>query len=144
MKLSTRCRYGLRAMIEIARHYNSGPVTRKDIARNQEISAYYLENILIALKARNLIKTVRGAHGGFTLEALPENISMYDIVTALEGTTEPVSCVENANNCKRAKNCSARIFWQELHESIVRTLKARNLQSLVDINDKDYALEYCI
>ena len=101
MKLSTKCRYGTRAMIEIARHYNEGPVKRKDISRSQKISSAYLENILIALKSQNLIRTVRGADGGFILANSPSSITMFQIVSALEGPIVPVECVDKSDACKQ-------------------------------------------
>jgi Rrf2 family cysteine metabolism transcriptional repressor len=144
MKLSTKCRYGTRAMIEIARHYKEGPVKRKDISRSQKISSAYLENILMALKARNLIRTVRGANGGFTLDAPPGSITMFQIVSALEGSIVPVECVNNSNACKRSGECAARRLWQELYDAQTAVLKKTTLQALVDWADEEKQFDYSI
>jgi len=142
MKLSTRCRYGTRAMIELARNYSNGPVKRDEIARRQDISSSYLENILISLKARNLIRTVRGANGGFSLMDSPEKITMYDVVTALEGPVEPIHCIENSEQCIRTGSCLSRKFWVSFHETLVNKLKSTSLQSLLDMEKEqdDYSI----
>jgi Rrf2 family transcriptional regulator, cysteine metabolism repressor len=131
-------------MLEIARNYNKGPVKRNNIAISQGISAAYLENILISLKSQNLIRTTRGANGGFTLETSPKNITMYQIITALEGSIGPVHCVENKDGCGRTGHCIARKFWLDFHEIQVRTLKATNLQSLLDLELSASELDYSI
>jgi len=144
MKLSTRCRYGTRAMLEMARYYKKGPVKRRDIALSQGISSDYLENILIALKSGNLIRTVRGAKGGFMLETAPEKISMYQILTALEGSLAPIQCVEEGEGCCGTGHCIARKFWLDFHEMQVKALKGTSLQTLLDLesagNEYDYSI----
>jgi Rrf2 family transcriptional regulator, cysteine metabolism repressor len=144
MKLSTKCRYGTRAMIEIARHCKQGPVKRKDISRNQKISPAYLENILTSLKSQNLIRTIRGANGGFTIDAAPSTITMLQIVSALEGSIAPVNCVENSENCERSGGCAARKLWQELHDAQIEVLKRTTLQSMLDLENASQPLDYCI
>ena len=144
MKLSTKCRYGTRAMIEIGRHFKEGPVKRKDISRNQKISSAYLENILIALKAQNLIRTVRGANGGFTLDTSPEKITLHQIVRALEGATVPVDCVDAPEDCGRSGFCASRRLWQKLHDAQVAVLKGATLQSLIDAESSLEQADYCI
>jgi len=144
MKLSTRCIYGTRAMLEIARNYKNGPVKRQHIAKSQGISVSYLENILITLKTQCLIRTTRGARGGFTLETSPEKITMFQIITALEGSIAPVDCVENHNTCDRMGHCIAQKFWQNFYEIQVKFLKTTNLQTLLDleitINENDFCI----
>jgi Rrf2 family transcriptional regulator, cysteine metabolism repressor len=144
MKLSTKCRYGTRAMIEIARHYKEGPVKRKDISRSQKISSAYLENILIALKSQHLIRTVRGANGGFTLEVPPGHITMFQIISALEGSIVPVECVDNPDACERSAMCAARKLWEELYHAQIAVLKKKTLQALVDAEDSKKQLDYSI
>ncbi|HEX3018987.1 MAG TPA: Rrf2 family transcriptional regulator [Chitinispirillaceae bacterium] len=143
MKLSTRCRYGTRAMLELARNYLKKPVKRDEISRNEDISSSYLENILISLKSRNLIRTVRGANGGFSLVIAPDKISMYDIVSALEGSIEPVDCIENSNQCTRSISCTARRFWINFHELQVKLLKDTSLQSLLNMETREQ-IDYSI
>ena len=144
MKISTKCRYGLRAMIEIARHSHKGPVKRKDITESQGISKAYLENILITLKNRNLIQTVRGANGGFTLNREPSKITMYDIVSALEGSLAPVGCLEKKSDCDRTSDCVARWAWGRLYEAHVGALKGMTLQDLLDKAAKPEEISYAI
>jgi Rrf2 family protein len=144
MKLSTRCRYGVRAMFEMARHYKEGPVRRKDICEAQGITHAYLENILIALKAKKLIRTTRGASGGFVLESEPSKISLYDIVTALEGSIAPVECLDNKEICERVPHCAARKAWRRLHEAQAAVLRSITLQDLLDMDMENGELNYAI
>ena len=95
MKLSTRGRYGVRAMLELAMQAGNGPVPLRDLASKQEISAKYLEQLLIPLKGAGLVKSVRGARGGYMLATSPEKVNLYDIVRSLEGPLAPVECVQD-------------------------------------------------
>jgi Rrf2 family cysteine metabolism transcriptional repressor len=131
-------------MIEIARHYGNGPVKRNYIANSQGISSAYLENILISLKTQNLIRTIRGANGGYSLESAPEKISMYQIITALEGSIAPVHCVESETGCGGSVHCIARKFWLDFHEMQVNVLKGTSLQSLLDLEKTGNQIDYCI
>lgn len=137
MKLSTRCRYGTRAMLELAKNYLKGPVKRDEISKNKDISPSYLENILISLKSHNLIRTVRGANGGYSLVTEPDKITMFDIVTALEGSIAPVGCIENINQCNHSMNCSTRKFWINFHDVQIRMLKETSLQSLLNMETQE-------
>ncbi len=130
-------------MIELARNFANGPLKREEISKRQDISSSYLENILIALKSRNLIRTIRGANGGFSLIDSPEKITMYDVVTALEGPIDPVNCVENSEQCGRSGNCVARNFWIGFHETQVEYLKSTTLQALLDM-EKNVQVDYSI
>jgi Rrf2 family transcriptional regulator, cysteine metabolism repressor len=99
---------------------------------------------LTSLKSQNLIRTIRGANGGFTIDAAPSSITMLQIVSALEGSIAPVSCVENSESCERSAGCAARKLWQELHNAQVEVLKKTTLQSLLDIEDASKPVDYCI
>jgi Rrf2 family transcriptional regulator, cysteine metabolism repressor len=144
MKLSTRCRYGLRAMIELARRYNNGPVKRKDIAGAQDISKAYLENILIALREKKLIVTVRGANGGFALTSPPNSITVLQIVNALEGSIAPVDCLDNPSLCGKSCSCPAQKVWRKLYDAQVAVLKGITLQDILDDEKDSGALQYSI
>jgi Rrf2 family transcriptional regulator, cysteine metabolism repressor len=145
LKLSTRTRHGTRAMIEIARNFNKAPVKRKEIVRHQHLSQDYLENILLVLKKRQLIRTERGASGGYVLNKTPSMITLYDIMDALEGSLAPVECVENPADCKQSGKCVARKAWARLHEAQVGVLKGISLQDLLDMeNESDGTLMYFI
>lgn len=141
MKLSTRSRYGTRALIEIARNYNRGPTKRKAIAETQGISEGYLESILSTLRARRVVRTVRGANGGFILERRPENLTLLEIVRVLEGSTAPLECVETPDTCDRAGGCAARVAWKRLHEAQTAALGGMTLQDLVNMgSDLTYSI----
>jgi Rrf2 family protein len=124
-------------MIELAKNYSKGPMKREEISKSQDISSSYLENILIALKSRNLIRTVRGANGGFSLIDAPEKITMFDVVTALEGPIEPVHCISSSDQCLRSENCTARKFWMSFYETQAQQLKSTTLQNLLDMEKKE-------
>jgi Rrf2 family transcriptional regulator, cysteine metabolism repressor len=144
MKLSTKCRYGVRAMVEIARHYKQGPVKRKDISKAQDLSHAYLENILIALKANKLIHTTRGANGGFVLEADPSQISLYSIVSTLEGSIAPVDCLERESVCQKTTFCVARKAWRKLYDAQLAVLHSITLQDLLDMETEAAEIMYTI
>jgi Rrf2 family protein len=144
MQLSTKSRYGVRAMIEIARLCKNGPVKRKDISRAQKISHAYLENILITLKSSSLIRTVRGAKGGFTLDIPPSSITLFQIVTVLEGSLSPIECLENPSLCESCGTCAARIAWMKLHTAQKNVLNGITLQDLVDFETTGSASDYVI
>lgn len=124
-------------MIEIARHYKTGPTKRKDIAKTQDISEGYLENILGSLRSGNFVSTVRGADGGFILERPPSKISILDIVLALEGTICPVECLEKPEVCDKVTRCTARKAWRKLYDAQVEALAGLTLQDLLDMEEAD-------
>lgn len=130
MKLSTRCRYGLKAMIDIAKHHKSGTIQRSDIASQNGISSAYLENILLSLRNHGLIKTLRGSNGGYILVKPPENITMYEILYALDGSIAPV-CVENTDGCGQKDHCPAHSFWISFHQMQIAMLKSTSLQVII-------------
>jgi Rrf2 family transcriptional regulator, cysteine metabolism repressor len=144
MKLSTKCRYGLRAAIEIARQYGKSPVKRKDIARKEGISSSYLENILLILRNRKIVETARGVNGGYVLSRPPSGVSAYEIVSALEGPLAVVDCVDEPMSCKKSARCVTRSVWCDLAEAIRGSLKKTTLQELLDREKKAGSLEYSI
>jgi Rrf2 family protein len=131
MKLSTRGRYGVRAMLELAMNSGKGPVPLRDLASRQEISAKYLEQLLIPLKGAGLVKSIRGARGGYMLAHEPARISLYDIVRSLEGPLAPVECVEDATYCERVGGCTVHLVWGEMGKILVDYLTRLNLADLV-------------
>jgi Rrf2 family transcriptional regulator, cysteine metabolism repressor len=142
MRLSTRSRYGARAALEIAREYGQRHVKRREIAEKQEISDSYLENILIALKAQGLVRTVRGAHGGFSLTRSPEKITLLDLFEALEGDLTPVVCTTQEDMCTRSSECVMRGVYQKLQQAQEAVLASYTLQNLVDkmASEPDFAI----
>lgn len=136
MKLSTRARYGMRAILEIAKHYNKGPVSIKEIARNQEISEKYLEHLLVFLRSAELIKSTRGAKGGYVLVRPPEEIRLSQIVRVLEGSLSPVDCVDTPTICNRSGFCPTRDVWSLIKHSIAQVLYSITLQGLIEREEK--------
>ena len=131
MKLSTRGRYGIRAMLELALRYGEGPVLLKDVASRQDIPLSYLENLMGALRASGLVSTVRGMRGGYYLAKPPSEIRLSQIITALEGSVAPVECVDDSKNCRRAELCVARDVWCEVRQAIEGILDSITLEELV-------------
>ncbi len=139
MKLSTRTRYGLRAILELAIQHDKEPLKIKTIARRQEISRKYLEQLISMLKSSGIVKSVRGPKGGYFLAKNPAAITLYDLFKALEGPGATVECLENQDYCSRYQNCVARQAWVKLQEAIAEVLKSITMQDLVDkmrYNDK--------
>jgi Rrf2 family protein len=145
MKISTKGRYGMRAMVDLAIHNGEGPILLKDIARRQQLSERYLEQLILTLKAAGLVKSIRGAHGGFLLAKPPSEIRLGEIFQTLEGPLGLVECVDDPMSCSRASSCGTRDVWQELKEGIVSILDSKTLLDLTDQQSKkDKKLMYYI
>jgi len=136
LRLSTKARYGLRASIDLAKHYGEGPVMARAIAEEEGISENYLEQIMDPLKKSGLVRSVRGARGGFVLTKPPGNIRVKEVIEALEGPVLLVDCLYDPNLCERSKNCIARLFWERLRDNIADFL---NSWTLEDFISKDYS-----
>ncbi len=133
MKLSTRSRYGLRMMADLADNYGTNPVFLKDIAKREDISEKYLSLIVIPLRKAGLIQSTRGAHGGYSLTRVPEMITAQEIFDALEGENCLVDCIRNPAECSRSSICPTRDVWSMLGEKIRETLAAVTLDELVRV-----------
>jgi Rrf2 family protein len=131
MKLSTRTRYGVRLMLELAMKSNKGQIFLKDIAREEAISEKYLSLIIIPLRGAGLVSSTRGAHGGYTLAKPPSEITIKDIVDVLEGDTCLVDCIKNPSACQRSSRCASRDLWIKLSDRISQTLGSTTLEDLV-------------
>ena len=118
-------------MLDLALNYGNGPVLLKDIAKRQEISVGYLEQIIPNLKNSGLLNSSRGAHGGYTLADKPSMISLVDIVTALEGSMSLTECVKSPGTCSRADFCAVRELWEEMSSKMKNTLESKTLDDLV-------------
>jgi Rrf2 family protein len=132
MKLSTKSRYGTRLLLDMAQHYNQGPIQLGDIAKRQEVSVKYLEQIIIPLKKAHLIETVRGPKGGHILARPPAEITLAEIVSLLEESVSLVECTENAEICQRAETCPTRLIWKEVAQAMFGLLKSITLADLVE------------
>jgi Rrf2 family cysteine metabolism transcriptional repressor len=131
MKMSTRGRYGLRAMLELARCYGDAPVLMGTLAEREEISRKYLHTLLTGLRSAGLVNSIRGARGGFVLARHPSEIKLSEVLHALEGPLSLVDCVGDKSTCDRAGHCVARGVWQELSEAIAGVLDSVTLQGLI-------------
>jgi len=132
MKLSTKGRYGIRAMIDLALYYGQGPILLKDIAKRQEISKKYLEHIITSLKVAGLVRSIRGAHGGYILARPPAQIKLSQIIKVLEGSLAPVECVDNPEFCSRIEVCLTIGVWREIKRAMDKVLGSISLKDLVE------------
>jgi Rrf2 family protein len=134
MKLSTRARYGVRVMVELALNYGKGSVILKDISKRQNISEKYLSLIIIPLRGVGLVNSIRGAHGGYSLAKDPSQITMKEIVDVLEGDCSLVNCVKDPSVCPRVPICASHDIWAIIGEKISETLNSITLDMLVKMN----------
>jgi len=132
MKLSTRARYGTRALLDLALHHGGGAVLLKDIARRQEISVPYLEHLISPLIAGGIVKSTRGARGGISLLKHPEEIKLSEVIQLLEGSMAPVDCVNHPKICPRSDLCVTRDIWGEMKKAMDGVLGTTTLQGLVE------------
>ena len=132
MKLSTKGRYGVRALLDVAIHQDESPVQLKDIAERQQISLNYLEHLIAPLVAAGLLKSARGARGGVSLARPARDIRLLDVVQALEGSLAPVRCVDEPGRCSRAEACVTRDVWAEVKDAVESVLGSVTLADLVE------------
>ncbi len=131
MKMSTRGRYGLRVMLELALREGKDPVLMSDIAEAQHISRKYMHSLLSRLKGAGLVRAVRGMGGGYLLNRAPADITVFEILETLEGSLYPLECTYTPNICPRMETCVARDVWLEIKGSIEKLLTGMTLEDLV-------------
>jgi Rrf2 family protein len=138
MKLSTKGHYGVKAMFDLAQHYGEGPIPLKSVAERQELSEHYLEQLIAGLRKAGLVKSVRGAQGGYSLAREPGEIRVGDIIRVLEGPIAPVECVnqEDPVCCNKADFCITRGVWEKVRDSITGVLDGITLADMVADFDK--------
>lgn len=136
MKLSTRSRYGMRAMHELARNYENGPLSISTISKNLDISSKYLHALLTILKSGGLVRSVWGSQGGFVLSCEPSEINLYDVVKTLEGPLSLVECVRDSSICKNSRNCAERAVWTDVTVAIENVLSDVTLDDLLNKKKK--------
>lgn len=144
MKLSTKGRYGLKAMFELALHYGEGPIPLKNIAESQGISEHYLEQLIAVLRKNGLVQSVRGSQGGYMLIDSPRNIKVGDIIRVLEGDMAPADCVaEDSTTCDRESRCVTKLVWIKIRDSINEVIDSITLEDMLeDYNDMNNDNEY--
>lgn len=144
MKLSTRTRYGIRAMLELAGKYGEGPLQIKVIANRQDISIKYLEQLMAMLKSGGFVRSIRGSKGGYVLSKVPAQIKLDELFTCLEGPVVTVECVEDENYCARAADCVTRQVWAQVQAAMMKVLQSMTLQDLVNRTKEGKNLDYQI
>jgi Rrf2 family protein len=132
MRLSTRVRYGVRALLDVALNGEQGAVSLRDIAERQEISLLYLQQLIKPLIAGGLVTSARGPRGGLSLSRPPAEISLGDIFQVLEGPFSPVDCTVNPNGCARHTECATRETWTEIKTAVDTVLASTTLQHLME------------
>ena len=130
MKISTKGRYGLRMMTDLAVYYGQGLVPLKEIAARQEISEKYLEQIIMQLNRSGLVRSTRGAQGGYTLARPPREITVGMVLRVMEGPLAPVDCVDGTNQCSRTDSCVTLEVWKRLKEAIESVVDTTTLEDL--------------
>jgi len=130
MKLSTRTRYGLRAMVEIGRSDPSKPVSLDDISLSQGISVKYLHSLLTILKSGGLVKSVRGRGGGYVLARDPATVTIYEVYSVLEGPLRVVDCI-GERVCDRSSQCPVQGLWEEVNSAVREVLMKDSLENII-------------
>ncbi len=143
--ISTRGRYALRMMVDLAQHQGEGFVSLKDIAKRQEISKKYLEQIIPVLNRAALLETSRGFAGGYRLVKAPHQYTVAEILFATEGNLAPVSCLSGTeNNCPRQNECATLFVWQGLQKVEIDYLNSITLQDILDKQEEKLGNNYSI
>ncbi len=132
MRVTTKSAYGVRSLINLALAYESkAPVSIKEMARKEDLSGIYLEQIFNRLKNQGVVKSVRGPKGGYILAKDPSQVTVYDVMRALEGDVSVGKCIPKTGSvCERAQKCAPKEVWDEVTKSIETTLKSFSLASL--------------
>ena len=145
MKISTKGRYALRMLIDLASHRDEGFVSLKDIAERQDISKKYLEQIVPMLNKDGILRTNRGNRGGYQLAKQPADITVGDILRSTEGNLAPVSCLEfEPNECPRMDECATLYIWEGLYKVVTEYLDTISLQAIIDRSINLHGGDYCI
>jgi Rrf2 family protein len=135
MRISTRTRYGMRLMINLARNFNNGYSFLKDVAKSESISEKYLSLIVIPLKSAGFLNAIRGSHGGYSLSKPPSEIRIKDIIETMEGDLCLLECVKNKSACIRSSNCVSRDLWLGLSNEIVGYLNSLTLEDIINMQN---------
>jgi len=130
MKISTKARYGLRAVAELVEHYGHGTLSLKDIAEQQQLPRNYLENLFNSIKLAGLVRSKRGPKGGWELTRPPDQITLSQVLEALEGDLGVVDCVDHPDTCERVEGCPTREIFVEISAAIRAVLDRYSLEDL--------------
>lgn len=138
MKLSTKGRYGVSAVYDLALHYGEGPIAVRTIAERQNISEHYLEQLMGPLRSAGFVKSIRGAQGGYLLGHPPSEISLGEVIRVMEGDFAPVECLKPGWNCESNPEaavqcpCITKGVWERVRDTLTEVLNAISLQDLCD------------
>ncbi|MCD7769052.1 MAG: RrF2 family transcriptional regulator [Oscillospiraceae bacterium] len=145
MRVSTKGRYALRTMVDLAQHSDTGLVTLKDVAARQELSQKYLEQIVTVMSRAGFVKGIRGPQGGYRLAREPREYNLAEILRLVEGSLAPVECLdESPNQCERCASCSTVEMWDGLYKVITDYLEGITLQDLLDRANANAGNDYII
>ncbi len=143
MKISTKGRYGLRIMTDIAIHEKEGCVSIKDIATRENLSEKYLEQIITTLSKAGLVRSVRGARGGYLLSKSTKEISVEEILIATEGSLAPVACAEDNECCENYCDCVTSFIWTKIYDAIIGVVSNISLEELAERSEKCGGCKSC-
>jgi Rrf2 family protein len=132
MKISTKIRYGTRAMLELGTRYGKGPVELREIAKEENVSLKYLEQVIIPLRKAGLVRAIRGSKGGYSLARPPSEISLREMAEILEGPIALVDCLREPKVCERSSSCVTRDIWKEVSEAIYQIFHSITLEDMVN------------
>jgi Rrf2 family transcriptional regulator, cysteine metabolism repressor len=131
VKISTKIRYGTRAMLELACHYGEGPIELREVAKRENISLKYLEQVIVPLRTSGLVKSARGSKGGYFLAKHPSEIYLKDLVESLEGPLNLIECLKDPKVCENVPYCITRDIWKEVSEAIDGIFHSLTLEEMV-------------
>ncbi|MBT3317249.1 Rrf2 family transcriptional regulator [bacterium] len=132
MRITTKVRYGLRALLQIAVSYDGTPVPLSTISENQEISRKYLEQLVASLRREGLLGSKKGVRGGYYLTREPIDITLWDVFVCMEGCAPLVECVPEPDSCTRSEFCTTRSIWELLDHKLQQFWESFTLQDLID------------
>lgn len=146
VKISTKGRYALRMLVDLAEHRNDGFIALKDVAARQDISKKYLEQIVPVLNKSKILQTNRGFQGGYRLAVSPDKCTVGEVLRLTEGTLSPIACLDDDENigCERADDCATLYVWQGLKDVIETYLDGITIQDILDKKQASYANDYII
>lgn len=146
MRVSTKGRYALRMLVDLAEYHGEGFVALKDIAKRQDISKKYLEQIVPVLNKSRILQTNRGFQGGYRLAVPPNKITVGDVLRITEGSISPLACIDDNNyiECNRRDECATLYVWQGLKKAIDDYLDGITIQDIVDHKIESYSNDYVI
>ncbi len=144
MKISTRGRYGLRILLDLALHDNGSPRMIRDIAGSQRISEKYISRLIIDLRRAGMVKSVRGSRGGYRIARYPKNLTVLDVIEVMEGPVSIIDCV-TTESCDRQRGCAVRSIWCDMNNPLRSALAAVTLQDVIDRQrENEEMAEYCL